>query len=901
MLFSGKLEKLLCGCLAAALLAACIPAATVLADSTSNLTIGGNKEVGSTITATVSVSGDGPYAGYNGSFSYDSKLFELQSIAPGDYNKAHFDYDGVNFTDFEANIGDGTSIVIATFKCIAAGTGSIACNIEDMATMDTIPVSVTSSSASVTVNTPVAKSSDASLASLSISPGKLSPDFSASKTSYTATVDAAQSKITVSAKAADSKAKVSLNGVQDKLVSGDNTVKITITAENGATNVYSIKVTRAVGPTPTPGPTPAPLPLVNYGGTDYTILTAGEGDAIPTGFSATTVKYKNVDIPALALSYGDTPDAVAVTIVYLTADNNTGYFVYDPATETCYPYVTISPSAVSYQILGKSDSIAVPAGYEEFEYAYQNENIAAYRLISDPQNPQILLYLMDGAGVSGFFYYDTINGMILPYRGEVIIAQPSAVPTSAPTSNPTLAVTSVPAIAATTGRTGGTTSLLTSLSDLSNPVVLMMYFFAIGFIILAVICIVQFIKARKREYEYGDEYDDSPYADETDPASDEQSYSHFYTLNRPRGKFGRNSRETLDDSEVDYLDIPDIHQEKSSANMDIEDPDYDPSDMPAKRAVIANIAEKTPLMPPVQTYTRPISTSGGKDAAAAPVEAQGPAAVPVVPRPAVPPETQRPAAPAMPRPVAPAETLRPATTSIEAQRPAAPAMPRPVAPAETPRPAAASIETQRPAAPAIPRPVAPAETPRPAAASIETQRPAAASIETQRPAAVPVVSRPAVLPEAQRPAAPAMPRPVTPAETPRPAAAPIDQRPAATSAPMRPAAPADIIYKAVPKQTGASQKGFGGIEPGPKAQDSTERTLDFPKIDTAKREEHVPVRLQRDLEMEKARREEALHSNNTISQNPPARPRNGEKMPRGTRAPNLGFLINDPDIDPDDK
>ena len=137
-----------------------------------------------------------------------------------------------------------------------------------------------------------------------------------------------------------------------------------------------------------------------------------------------------------------------------------------------------------------------------------------------------------------------------------------------------------------------------------------------------------------------------------------------------------------------------------------------------------------------------------------------------------------------------------------------------------------------------------------------------------------------------------MPRPVTPAETQRPAAAPV---------PLRTAVPTDIVYKTVPKQTGASQKGFGGIEPGPKAQDATERTLDFPKIDTAKREEHVPVRLQRDLEMEKAKKEEALRSSSANGQNPPARQRNGEKMPRGTRAPNLGFLINDPDIDPDDK
>jgi len=97
--------------------------------------------------------------------------------------------------------------------------------------------------------------------------------------------------------------------------------------------------------------------------------------------------------------------------------------------------------------------------------------------------------------------------------------------------------------------------------------------------------------------------------------------------------------------------------------------------------------------------------------------------------------------------------------------------------------------------------------------------------------------------------------------------------------------------------------GFGGIEPGPKTQDNVERTLDFPKIDTVKREEHIPVRLQRDLEMEKAKRDdEAMRSRNNMNgQNPPAKPRMNERMPHGTRAPNLGFLVNDPDIDPDDR
>ena len=90
--------------------------------------------------------------------------------------------------------------------------------------------------------TTAAKSSDSSLSHLGISPGSLSPAFSAGTHEYTATVDAGVTAISVAAKPNSRTAVIASVSGAKSLAPGANTVKVVVEAENGATSTYTITV-----------------------------------------------------------------------------------------------------------------------------------------------------------------------------------------------------------------------------------------------------------------------------------------------------------------------------------------------------------------------------------------------------------------------------------------------------------------------------------------------------------------------------------------------------------------------------------------------------------------------------------------------------------------------------------
>lgn len=99
----------------------------------------------------------------------------------------------------------------------------------------------------------VMKSSDNRLRALSISEGTLSPDFSNSVQSYSVTVSSNVASLTVTPTANHSRATISVNNNSVRsgsasgpirLSDGENTITITVTAENNAQRIYRVVVTR---------------------------------------------------------------------------------------------------------------------------------------------------------------------------------------------------------------------------------------------------------------------------------------------------------------------------------------------------------------------------------------------------------------------------------------------------------------------------------------------------------------------------------------------------------------------------------------------------------------------------------------------------------------------------------
>ncbi len=105
---------------------------------------------------------------------------------------------------------------------------------------------ITNISSMININ---ALGTDASLSSLKIPNTTLTPKFDKNVTEYSADIKDI-TEITINAAATDSNAKIMISDNYKNLVKGENIIKISVTAENGAaTKTYTIKVNLTMTPT----------------------------------------------------------------------------------------------------------------------------------------------------------------------------------------------------------------------------------------------------------------------------------------------------------------------------------------------------------------------------------------------------------------------------------------------------------------------------------------------------------------------------------------------------------------------------------------------------------------------------------------------------------------------------
>lgn len=161
------------------------------------------------------------------------------------------------------------------FKAKKAGTAKITASPSDMTDLDdsskavttggkTFTIKVTDSSSNTSTSntndskdnttTTATKSSNAYLSTLGVTPKEYDfSGFSKTKTSYSLTVPSTVDSLKVVAKAADSKATVKVSGNSGFEVGSNNTIKVVVTAENGKTKTYTIKVTKLAEDEEKPG------------------------------------------------------------------------------------------------------------------------------------------------------------------------------------------------------------------------------------------------------------------------------------------------------------------------------------------------------------------------------------------------------------------------------------------------------------------------------------------------------------------------------------------------------------------------------------------------------------------------------------------------------------------------
>ncbi|EPD2329725.1 autotransporter domain-containing protein [Cronobacter sakazakii] len=271
-------------------------------------------------------------------------------------------------------------------------------------------------------------SSDATLSGLSFSGGALSPGFSASNTSYHATVDYAVTSVTLTPVTTHAAATVTVNGnvvssgsasPSVNLSVGTNTLTIVVTAEDGTTKNYSVVIQRNEQ-TPVAGNVSAqvaansqdnPIALALSGGTATAVNLVSAPQHGTLMISGTTVTYT----PLAGYSGSDSFTYNASNSAGTSANATASLTITAPAA------VTISPAsgALTPATVGSawSQNVSVTGGTAPYIWTAHGlpagitQNSATGALSGTPTTSgsfSISLTAQDARGVSGTVTYTLV-------------------------------------------------------------------------------------------------------------------------------------------------------------------------------------------------------------------------------------------------------------------------------------------------------------------------------------------------------------------------------------------------------------------------------------------------------------------------------------------------------------
>lgn len=254
------------------------------------------------------------------------------------------------------------------------------------------------------------KNSDSSLASLSVSNGKLSPSFSAGTTSYKVSLPSTASSIKISASARDSKASVSGVGTRE-LEPGNNKLSVVCSAEDGSTTTYTINVYVDE----------KPLTYVTYNGTKLGVSAQNEkGGKLSKAFDETKIKINGIEVPAWKNK------ALNITLVYLQSEGTEGYYMYDEAKQEIVS--VYEPMAVLGQNIVRVDvpeNLQKREGMKFTKIKVDGKEFPGWTFEDKSLENYALIYVMNDAGKYEYYQYEKTQNTLQLYSGSAPLSQES--------------------------------------------------------------------------------------------------------------------------------------------------------------------------------------------------------------------------------------------------------------------------------------------------------------------------------------------------------------------------------------------------------------------------------------------------------------------------------------------
>lgn len=370
--------------------------------------------VGNDVTVNMKVTSDTPLGTAEIMLSYDPGILEFVSGTSanggagaikilGTMNSA--DQKAFNFT--------------LKFKTLKAGNAKISVTSQEIYDVNSAAISLSKQgSATVKVTSPATTSKDATLKSLKISPGTLTPAFSAAVDSYTAEVDKDTADLVVNAVASNAGANVTLQG-EKGLKAGENQVVIKVTAEDGQTiKNYTIKVTKPEGGETTPatnaggetGEAQFSSASVTIHDVVYSIASSFDEATLPEGFEAKTYQYKGTEVMA---GKGLEKD---ILLLYLKDEGgNGGFFIYNEAADSWSQFVEVKTTEKAVVIMPLDTDTAAPEGFKEQQIEIDGIKVTGWVADSESKPEYCLFYGMNWNGEKNFYRYDLSEKTVQRY------------------------------------------------------------------------------------------------------------------------------------------------------------------------------------------------------------------------------------------------------------------------------------------------------------------------------------------------------------------------------------------------------------------------------------------------------------------------------------------------------
>lgn len=289
-------------------------------------------EAGSEVTVNMKISaaGDETINSSNVMLSYDASALQFieGTGATGDAGSIRVagEAQGGNYSELAFTL---------KFKALKPGTTTISVSTQEVYDRNGQLVNVAQEgSSAVTITGEAAAANGALLSDLQISPGTLSPAFSPETENYTAIVGGDVDTLTVSAPAADASSSVSVSG-NEGLQLGDNEVVCTVTAADGQTRTYRIKVTKVEGDPGDSVPLADQVSLKTYE-RDITVISAQEGMEVPEGFVQCSITIDGQAVQGWIWGEDENPE---FCIFYaINESGESGYYRYDLTEKTLQRY-----------------------------------------------------------------------------------------------------------------------------------------------------------------------------------------------------------------------------------------------------------------------------------------------------------------------------------------------------------------------------------------------------------------------------------------------------------------------------------------------------------------------------------------------------------------------------------